>query len=70
MEQRKDYYAILEIEKTATKEEIKKAYYKLALKYHPDRNTAEDKVASEQKFKEIAEAFEVKIAFIFLLDFN
>ncbi|CAG9802116.1 unnamed protein product [Chironomus riparius] len=52
----KDYYEILEINKSATDEEIKKAYRKLALKYHPDKN--KDKGA-EEKFKEVAEAYEV-----------
>ncbi len=53
----KDYYKILGISKTATPEEIKKAYRKLALKYHPDRNKG-DKVA-EERFKEINEAYAV-----------
>ena len=53
----KDYYQILGINKTATKEDIKKAYRKLARKYHPDVNP-EDKVAGE-KFREINEAHEV-----------
>ena len=53
----KDYYKILGIEKTATKEEIKKAYRKLAMKYHPDKNPG-DKEA-ERKFKEINEAHAV-----------
>ncbi len=52
-----DYYKILEISKTSDKEVIKKAYRKLALKYHPDRN-ANDKVA-EEKFKQINEAYQV-----------
>ena len=51
-----NFYAILEIEKTATKEEIKKAYRKLAMKYHPDRNKG-DKEA-EAKFKEVNEAYQ------------
>lgn len=52
----KDYYRILGIAKGASDDEIKKAYRKLALKYHPDKNkTAE----AEEKFKEIAEAYEV-----------
>jgi curved DNA-binding protein len=53
----KDYYSTLGVSKTASQDEIKKAYRKLALKYHPDR-TKGDK-ASEQKFKEINEANEV-----------
>jgi molecular chaperone DnaJ len=50
----KDYYQILEIDKKASHDEIKKAYHKLALKYHPDRNGGDDK-----KFKEINEAYQV-----------
>jgi curved DNA-binding protein len=53
----KDYYKILEVSRTASQEEIKKAYRKLAMKYHPDRNN-EDK-AAEAKFKEINEAYAV-----------
>lgn len=52
----KDYYRALGIPKTATEEEIKKAYRKLALKFHPDKNKA---AGAEEKFKEIAEAYEV-----------
>jgi curved DNA-binding protein len=53
----KDYYGILGVSKTATEDEIKKTFRKLALKYHPDRNPG-DKVA-EDKFKGISEAYEV-----------
>lgn len=53
----KDYYAVLGVDKQASQEEIKKAYRKLALKYHPDKNPG-DKLA-EEKFKEIAEAHQV-----------
>lgn len=52
----KDYYKILEISKTATDDEIKKAYRKLALKYHPDKNKTPE---AEEKFKLVAEAYEV-----------
>lgn len=55
--QYKDYYAILGVSKNATAEEIKKAYRKLAVQYHPDKNQG-NKVA-EEKFKEIAEAYNV-----------
>lgn len=54
---KKDYYEILGIPRTATQEEIKRAYRKLAFKYHPDRNPG-DKEA-EERFKEIAEAYDV-----------
>jgi len=53
----KDYYRILGIDKKASADEIKKAYRKLAVKYHPDKNSG-DKTA-EGKFKEVAEAYEV-----------
>jgi curved DNA-binding protein len=53
----KDYYKILEIPKTASPEEVKKAYRKLARKYHPDLNP--NNLESEKKFKEINEANEV-----------
>ncbi|MBU0946835.1 MAG: DnaJ domain-containing protein [Proteobacteria bacterium] len=52
----KDYYAILGIEHNATQDEVKRAYRKLARKYHPDINKAAD---AEQRFKEIGEAYEV-----------
>ncbi|XP_017063128.1 dnaJ protein homolog 1 isoform X2 [Drosophila eugracilis] len=52
----KDYYKTLGLPKTATDDEIKKAYRKLALRYHPDKNKAAN---AEDKFKEVAEAYEV-----------
>ena len=53
----KDYYSILGVNRTATADEIKKQFRKLALKYHPDRNPGNK--AAEAKFKEISEAYEV-----------
>ena len=53
----KDYYSVLGIKKNASPEEIKKAFRKLAVKYHPDRNP--DNKVAEEKFKEISEAYEV-----------
>ncbi len=54
---KRDYYEILEVQKNASKDEIKKAYRKKALQYHPDRNPGDKK--SEDKFKEAAEAYDV-----------
>lgn len=54
---KRDYYEVLEVSKSASADEIKKAYRKMALKYHPDKNPG-DKEA-EEKFKEAAEAYEV-----------
>jgi molecular chaperone DnaJ len=54
---KRDYYEVLGVERTASEEELKKAYRKLALQYHPDRNP-NDK-ASEEKFKELSQAYEV-----------
>lgn len=55
---KRDYYEVLGVEKTATADEIKKAYRKLAKKYHPDANS-DNKEEAEKKFKEIAEAYEI-----------
>lgn len=52
----KDYYQILGIQKGANEDEVKKAYRKMALKYHPDKNKSPN---AEEKFKEIAEAYDV-----------
>ena len=57
MAEKRDYYEVLEVTKTATVEEIKKAYRKKAIQYHPDKNPG-DKEA-EEKFKEAAEAYDV-----------
>jgi molecular chaperone DnaJ len=54
---KRDYYEVLEVSKKATSEEIKKAYRKQALKFHPDRNPGDK--SAEEKFKEAAEAYEV-----------
>ena len=52
----KDFYAILGVEKNASEDDIKKAYRRMALRFHPDKNKEPD---AEEKFKEIAEAYEV-----------
>ena len=54
---KRDYYEILGIDRGASQDEIKKAYRKIAIKYHPDKNPGD--TSSEEKFKEAAEAYEV-----------
>jgi molecular chaperone DnaJ len=54
---KKDYYEVLDVPKSASKDEIKKAYRKLAIKYHPDKNPGDKK--AEESFKEATEAYEV-----------
>src|SRR6185295_19667282 len=53
---KRDYYEILSVERSASDEEIKKAYRKLAVKFHPDKNPGDK--AAEENFKEIGEAYE------------
>lgn len=57
MSQKRDYYEVLGVSKNATEDELKKAYRKLAIQYHPDKNPGDK--AAEEKFKEIAEAYGV-----------
>ena len=52
-----DYYSILGVNKSASQDEIKKAYRKLAIKYHPDKNPNDN--AAEEKFKEVSAAYEI-----------
>lgn len=59
MASKSDYYDILGVSKTASKDELKKAYRKQALEWHPDRHQGEDKVAAEKRFKEINEAYQI-----------
>lgn len=54
---RRDYYEVLEVQRTATAEELKKAYRKLAIKYHPDKNQGNKE--AEERFKELGEAYEI-----------
>src|SRR2546428_5471847 len=55
---KRDYYEILGVSRSATEDDVKKAYRKLALRYHPDRNP-EDRHEAEERFKEISEAYQV-----------
>ncbi|MDE6142566.1 MAG: DnaJ domain-containing protein, partial [Muribaculaceae bacterium] len=57
MAEKRDYYEVLGVSKTASADEIKKAYRKMAIKYHPDKNPGDK--AAEEKFKEAAEAYDV-----------
>jgi molecular chaperone DnaJ len=57
MTDKRDYYDVLGVDRSATKEQISEAYRKLALRYHPDRNPGDDEAVT--KFKEAAEAFEI-----------
>ena len=56
MAEKRDYYEVLGVSRNASKDEIKDAYRKLAMQYHPDRNKSPD---AEEKFKEISEAYAV-----------
>ncbi|MGV8107075.1 MAG: DnaJ domain-containing protein, partial [Nitrososphaerota archaeon] len=56
MTAKRDYYEVLNVDRNATKEEIKNKYRKLALQFHPDRNK---NAGAEEKFKEISEAYAV-----------
>ncbi len=57
MAQKRDYYEVLGIERTASEEQIKKAYRRMAMKYHPDRNPGDK--SAEERFKEASEAYQV-----------
>jgi molecular chaperone DnaJ len=57
MAEKRDYYEILGVGKSASADEIKKAYRKLAMQWHPDKNQGDK--AAEEKFKELGEAYDV-----------
>ena len=57
MSNKRDYYEVLSVSRTATDQEIKSAYRRLAVKYHPDKNPND--ASAEEKFKEAAEAYEI-----------
>src|SRR5687768_18487604 len=57
MATKRDYYEVLSVSRTATAEEIKRSYRKLAVQYHPDKNPGDH--TAEEKFKELGEAYDV-----------
>ena len=57
MADKRDYYEVLGVSRDATADDLKKAYRKLAVKYHPDKNP--DDKSAEEKFKEVSEAYDV-----------
>ena len=57
MATKRDYYEVLGVNRSASSDEIKKAYRKIAMKYHPDQNPGD--AVAEEKFKEAAEAYEI-----------
>ena len=59
MASKRDYYEVLGVERNASTDDIKKAYRKLAVRYHPDKNPGD--AVAEEKFKELGEAYEVLI---------
>jgi len=59
MAEKRDYYEVLGVSKSATQDELKKAHRKLAKKYHPDLNQGDKAKEAEEKFKEVSEAYEV-----------
>ena len=57
MSRKRDYYEILEVERSSTEEEIKRSYRKLAVKFHPDKNPGDHE--AEERFKELGAAYDV-----------
>ena len=64
-----DYYKVLQVDKNATDEDLKKAYRKLAMKWHSDKNPNNKKKA-EAKFKQVLEAYEINLVINYFLHFK
>ena len=58
MASKRDYYEVLGVERTASAEEVKRAYRKLAVQHHPDKNPGD--ASAEEKFKELGEAYDIR----------
>jgi hypothetical protein len=56
-----DYYKVLGVDRGAGDDDLKKAYHKLAMRWHPDKNPTNNKKEAEAKFKQISEAYEVAL---------
>lgn len=64
LKNKKDFYNILGVPKNASQKDIKKAYYQLAKKFHPDTNKGDP--SANKKFQEVSEAYEVSVIFLFI----
>lgn len=64
LKNQKDFYNILGVPKNASQKDIKKAYYQLAKKFHPDTNKGDP--SAKKKFQEVSEAYEVSVVYVYI----
>lgn len=67
LQKKKDYYDVLGVSRNATQKDVKKAYYQLAKKYHPDTNKNDPETV--KKFQEVSEAYEVQQKYLFSVEY-